>query len=282
MAGHDAVSDALSDAVSDSGGAAGLVLSLAAVRAAGIGPLRHVPVTGSSNADLASEARRGMVGDCVLVSDHQTAGRGRLQRRWNDIAGRSLLVSFRFGIGSPLDTAAHDKIAAITAAARAAAAAVVEVPVLSKWPNDLVIMTGPARGKLAGVLAELIEGPRPVVIVGLGMNILPMQDLPGATSLAEAGAGIERDQLLASLVTGLVNRLQNPALAKRELRDASATIGRRVRVERGDRPPLVGLAHDIDASGRLIVSSGAAGAPHMHRIAVGDVIHLRPDEPSEP
>lgn len=248
----------------------GLALSEEAARRAGLGPLRHVIETGSTNDDLAAEARRGEVAAALLVADRQTAGRGRLDRRWRDAPGASLLVSFRLPVsGSDWSAPA----VAVTAAARAAAAAFLAVPVLSKWPNDLVIDHPPAPGKLAGVLSELVDGPRPVVIVGLGLNLGPVGNEPGATSLAQAGAvSVDRDRFLARLLGELPAYLADPGRARRELKAASATIGRRVRVERAGAPPLEGEARDIDRLGRLVMV--AAGAEHL--VDAGDVVHLRP------
>lgn len=90
--------------------------SLLAAQKTGLTPLRHVFSTGSTNDDLIAEAHNGFRYTCVLVADHQTAGKGRLGRRWLD-AGQttgSLLASFRFT--SPLDEAVH-KVAAVSAAA---------------------------------------------------------------------------------------------------------------------------------------------------------------------
>ena len=292
-----------------------LPLSAASARRAGLGPLRHVRSTGSTNDDLAGEARRGHTGSAVLVADHQTAGRGRLGRRWSD-AGHprgggetSLLVSFRLpaAVGE-----ASDRVAAVSAAARAAAARAVSATgaaVRAKWPNDLLIempsaepaepsespasetggasvggwaatwaSTAPASetrgasGKLAGVLSEIVDGDRPLVVVGLGLNVAPVPGEPGAASLAEAGATVTRDELLAALLDVLPAYLADPARARAELRSASATIGRQVRVERADGTSVTGTARDIDDWGRLVVV--AAGGEQ--RIDAGDVIHLRP------
>lgn len=247
-----------------------LALSEEAARRAGLGPLRHVAATGSTNRDLAAEARRGDTTAGLLVADRQTAGRGRLDRRWRDAPGRSLLVSFRLPTPVP---EAFGPVAAVTAAARAAAAALLTAPVLSKWPNDLVIDDPPGPGKLAGVLSELVDGPRPVVIVGLGLNLGPVPDEPGATSLIQAGAvSADRDRFLARLLGELPAYLADPSRARRELKAASATIGRRVRVEREGAPPLVGEARDIDPLGRLVMV--AAGGEHL--VDAGDVVRLRP------
>ena len=86
--------------------------------ATGLGPLRHVEVTGSTNVDLVAEARAGVCGPVVLVADHQSAGRGRLGREWDDDSGHGLLVSIR--VPASLEGVAA-VVAAVGAAARLAA-----------------------------------------------------------------------------------------------------------------------------------------------------------------
>ena len=272
-----------------------LPLSTAAARRAGLAPLREIASTGSTNDDLVAEARRGLTGACVLVAEHQTAGRGRLGRRWID-AGRpggragSLLASFRFP--GPMDGAA-DRVAAVSAAALSAAAAALAAAseaavrsggaaaaagaaVLSKWPNDLVIESPSMSGKLAGVLAETVAGHRPATVVGLGLNLSPAPGEPGAVALSEMGAGIGRDELLAGLLDALPAYLADPARARADLHAASATAGRRVRVELAGGAAFEGVARAVDRRGRLVVDTDAG--PRV--VEAGDVHHLRPDLPA--
>ena len=254
-----------------------LPMSAAAAHKAGLGPLRKVAVTGSTNEDLAAEARRGDTAAAVLVADHQTEGRGRLGRRWRDAGGEqdagdgSLLVSLR--LPGPI-AEAHDRVACVSAAALEVAAGAlrgVGARVSSKWPNDLLVESDRAEGKLAGVLAEIVIGDRPVVVVGLGLNIGAVPDVHGAVSLADAGASATRDEILAGLLEVLPSYLSDPARARGALRSASATIGRMVRVEQADGTSISGTARGIDETGRLLVVDGVG----KHRIDAGDVVHLR-------
>ena len=89
--------------------------------------------------------------------------------------------------------------------------------------------------------------------------------------MLQAGAGASRDEVLAALLDALGGFLADPARARRELKAASATIGRRVRVELADGRAVEGIARDIDAVGRLVVASGDRDL----RIDAGDVFHLR-------
>ena len=127
--------------------------------ATGLGPLRHVEVTGSTNVDLAAEARDGNFGPAVLVADHQSAGRGRLGREWDDDPGNALLVSIRVPAARSGVGGVGGVVAAVGAAARLAADQLTTSTVLTKWPNDLVVEDGAAPGKLGGVLAEYVAEP---------------------------------------------------------------------------------------------------------------------------
>ena len=236
----------------------------------GPGPLRHVSVTGSTNLDLASEARRGDRAGAVLVADHQTAGRGRLDRSWIDDPGRALLVSLR------IPSAQADSgsvVAAVGAAARFAADGLTSVAVMAKWPNDLVVVEGPVPGKLAGVLAEFVGGADPVVIVGVGINVETINGQDGATSIVECGGDPDRDRLLAGLLTALAPRLAEPQSVLDEMRRHSATLGTRVRVELPGGEIFVGEACELAPDGGLVVR-GDDG--RSRSISAGDVIHLRP------
>ena len=254
-----------------------LPLSCAAARRAGLGELRHTASTGSTNDDLAREARLGERSPAVLVADHQTAGRGRLGRRWSDAAAgshrreASLLVSFRFAAPVP---GASDRVAAVSAAALVAASGALPhggAAVRAKWPNDLLIEAGETSGKLAGVLSEIVDCDPPVVVVGLGLNVAEAPGVPGSVALAQAGGAVTRDELLARLIDELPGYLADPARARADLRAASATIGRMVRVQRTDGTSVVGTAVDIDAAGRLTL----AGDGGEVLIDTGDVFHLR-------
>lgn len=254
-----------------------LPLSCAAARRAGLGRLRHTVETGSTNDDLAREARRGDRSPAVLVADHQTAGRGRLGRRWLDAASQpggapsALLVSFR--LRAPAAEAINCSAAVSAAALGSVAEALAgrDAAVRAKWPNDLEIEAPESSGKLAGVLSEIVEGDPGVVVVGLGLNLHAAPSDLGAASLAGAGGSTTRDELLASMLDALRGHLADPSGARAALEAASATIGRRVRVERTDGTSVTGVARGTDDAGRLVVAVDGRDVP----IDAGDVFHLR-------
>ena len=238
-----------------------------AAAAAALGwAFRHVSSTGSTNADLVAEARAGDRTASVLTAEHQTAGRGRLDRSWHDDGQSQLMVSLRL----PVDGGVAPWVAGAVAASARAAVASFGAPAAFKWPNDLVIEHGETVGKLAGVLAEFVPGPPDAIVVGMGLNVAA-PGIEGAASLYEVGARVSRDQILAATLAGLPPRLADPDRVRDELSEYSATLGRRVRVEQSGGE-LVGDAVSIDGDGRLVLDVDGT----HHTVSVGDVVHLRP------
>lgn len=219
----------------------------------------HVQVvaeTGSTNADLLRAAAAGAPDRTVLAARHQTAGRGRLDRRWDAPAGANLLVSLllRDVPDAPHVLTQRVGLAAIVACERVAGVR----PVL-KWPNDLLL----ADAKLAGILAQADLGPTPTVVVGIGLNVGWAPE--GAARLGE---GVDPLDVLAAMLRAYD---ELPADITPLYRDNLATLGRAVRVELPDGV-LEGRAVDVESDGRLVVVDECA---ITHRLAVGDIVHLR-------
>lgn len=221
--------------------------------------VHHVDETGSTNADLLAAHARGAAGDrTVLAAGHQTAGRGRLDRRWDAPPGTNLLVSILFERVPevPVELTQRVGLAACAAARRALGERGGRVGL--KWPNDVLV----DDRKLAGILAQ--RAPDGAVVVGLGLNVGWAPD--GAARL---GDDVRPAQVLADTLAAF-DAL--PASIGGRYRDELVTLGRRVLVEVPAGPPVDGLAVDVDPEGRLLVRDDAGA---VHRFDVGDVVHVR-------
>jgi BirA family biotin operon repressor/biotin-[acetyl-CoA-carboxylase] ligase len=233
------------------------------------GDVRWVEETDSTNTRLLDEARGGAPEGVVLVADHQTAGRGRLGRRWESPPASSLLVSVLLRPAVPLDRAHLVTMAAGLAASDACEAVAGVRPGL-KWPNDLVV----DDAKLAGLLAEsVVEGDAlRALVVGMGLNVTAAP-AEGATSLADlAGGPVERRPLLDAWLVHLDARLGALHGVLDDYRPRCATLGREVRVERPGGAALTGRAVDVTDVGHLVLDTGSGQVS----VAVGDVVHVRP------
>ena len=257
--------------------------------------VQWVDETGSTNRDLLDLAADGMPEGRVLVADHQTAGRGRLDRSWHAPAGGSLLLSVLLRPDLP-PADAHLLTTAVGVSAVEACEEVAKVSARLKWPNDLVV-DRPDDGsyrKLGGILAEstIEHGAITAVIVGLGLNVNWPADLPPdlqeiATALNSlAGHEVDREDLLVALLRRLdhwYGRVVDPTAAGRDAlmdraRELSATLGHRVGVELGAEH-IEGIAVALTAAGELVVEvdvDGVVGGVEQRTIVAGDVVHLRP------
>jgi BirA family transcriptional regulator, biotin operon repressor / biotin---[acetyl-CoA-carboxylase] ligase len=248
------------------------------------GDVRWVRETASTNADVIEAADGGAAEGLVLVADHQTAGRGRLGRRWESAPGSGLLVSVLLRPSLP-PSRLHLCTLAVALAAVDACEAIAAVRPGLKWPNDLVV----GDRKLGGVLAETSAagGRVDAVVVGVGLNVraggVPDELAGSAVSLEELAEGpVESGVLLVSLLRALDRRWGlvasgegGQAALLAAARAASATLGRDVVVERPDGA-VSGRAEDLDGDGHLVVVDAAG---RRHAVAAGDVTHLRPLPP---
>ncbi len=232
--------------------------------------VRHVADTASTNTDVLAALDSGDVGNrTVLVADHQTAGRGRLDRRWEAPAGANLLMSIAFTEipTHPAELTQRVGLAAVDAIRRLDQARPDGSPrtVALKWPND-VLLDGV---KVAGILAQRSPATG-AVVVGLGLNIgwAP----PGAARFA-LDQSPEQSPTPAAMTAEILRAYDAlGADITTRYRDDLATLGSAVRVELPGSVELNGVATAVDGSGRLTVVDHDGRA---HVVDAGDVIHAR-------
>lgn len=202
------------------------------------------------------EAERHAPEGTAVLADEQTAGRGRLGRRWVSPPGANLYFSVVLR-PRPAHLRALGMIWPL-----AICQALEETAGLSariKWPNDVLV--GPR--KLAGVLidSELSDGEVDYVIAGVGINVNfdvsrheELRDI--ATSIsAELGREVAREEVLAA-VLGRFEALYEAARRGEPVHlDWKArldTLGRRIRVSFGDSVEE-GMAEDAEPDGSLVL-----------------------------
>ncbi|HZC28816.1 MAG TPA: biotin--[acetyl-CoA-carboxylase] ligase [Gaiellaceae bacterium] len=162
-------------------------------------PYVYVECCHSTQRLLDADAPEG----AVVVTDEQTAGRGRLGRAWHAPRGSSILMSIVLRPHVPSPELPELSVVAGAAVAHALTEAAAVAPTI-KLPNDVLI----DGKKVAGVLAEASDGR---VVLGIGVNVSQRADeLPrdvAATSLRIAtGREHERAPLLARILLELEHR----------------------------------------------------------------------------
>ncbi len=243
----------------------------------------------------------------VVVAEEQTAGRGRLQRRWNAPAKRALLLSII--LKPPLSIPVQQipmvaGLAAVDACTR-------HQPILAgqvglKWPNDILLGTGMAdAAKAGGILVEshYYGNELDHVVIGTGLNVLQRADelppapagAPPPTSLAhfleKTDAApkfpqLDRTELLISLCQAW-SALLEPSASHDIIdrwRAALWTLGQAVTLQSQSQSqpqpqgqsvesdaasaPIQGMAVDVTDAGELVVEDAEG---KRHRFAAGDV-----------
>jgi BirA family transcriptional regulator, biotin operon repressor / biotin---[acetyl-CoA-carboxylase] ligase len=231
---------------------------------------RYVGQVFEAHAEIESTNRRalewaaeGISSGAVVVADHQTRGRGRLGRSWEDGPGTSLLLSV---IVRPQLADEHLSLVPLAgglAVLDAVRPFVGGQNVKLKWPNDVLV----GGLKCAGILVESVmtSGSRRRgfhAVMGMGINVnqdsLPA-DLSGrACSLRMVtGRVIPRPILLAGLLESLEQRLDqleaDPGGLVSAYEPELSGLNQPVVVSWSDGQSVRGTSLGIDASGALRV-----------------------------
>lgn len=149
----------------------------------------------------------------VVLTEYQTAGRGRHGRTWNANAGQNLMLSVVLRPPLSPEQFGRITISAGVAVAETVADFVEPHPVTIKWPNDILI----DRKKTCGMLLETSFGSNPAgpadgaVILGIGLNVnqadFPTEIEDRATSMRLAtGRALPRVAVYAKLLGHLEMR----------------------------------------------------------------------------
>jgi BirA family transcriptional regulator, biotin operon repressor / biotin---[acetyl-CoA-carboxylase] ligase len=202
----------------------------------------------------------------LVLTDHQTAGRGRGANRWWASAG-ALTFSVLFKAEAiPEPPSRWPQLALATGLAvcdtidtffgGSAAAGL-------KWPNDVYVN----NAKVCGILVETADGPSARLVIGIGINVnnridrAPSELRGNAIALCEVAA---REIPLVEVLVGVLQRLSSRLIwigsGDSELRSEWSRrcllTGRNVQVSVGARE-LVGVCQGIDSDGALLIDTKA-------------------------
>jgi len=241
--------------------------------------LRWFETVDSTNRVAQDLARAGAAHGTTVVAEAQSAGRGRLGRRFFSPPHLNLYTSVVLRPRITTATAPSWILASAVAVAEAIAQTLPDPEAVEiKWPNDVLL----GGLKTSGILMELgAEASRVAFLVlGIGVNLnvsreqLPEEFRHLATSLSShAGHRIPRVAFAQRLYAELERCLDRCAAQGFEgLRDAFEArfrmAGRAVRVLELDGEETRGVALGIDPDGALRIR-GEDGAER--RVIAGDV-----------
>jgi BirA family transcriptional regulator, biotin operon repressor / biotin---[acetyl-CoA-carboxylase] ligase len=205
-------------------------------------------------------ARKGEVGPLVVLAERQTAGRGRGGKSWWSGSSGLTFSLLTAPMASVASDSARLSLAVGVALCEALEPFAGEQPVQLKWPNDIMV-----RGrKLAGILIEVPPGSPPRAVIGVGLNVGPLDQAPPevqakAISLSELEWEPDRVLLLEKLLKRLGQVLRelgtDPVNLADRWRHYSFLDGRHVEIELPGGGRVEGLAQSIDDQGALLVAT---------------------------
>jgi BirA family biotin operon repressor/biotin-[acetyl-CoA-carboxylase] ligase len=146
-----------------------------------LGPIRYYDSIDSTNTEAARWAAAGAADLSLVVADEQTAGKGRLGRRWHTPPGSALAFSLVLRprtadggrpSGTGVQFADIGRLTALGAlGVREALQELYGLPAAIKWPNDVLV----GGRKLAGILVEANwQGDSlTAAVLGIGINVAP-------------------------------------------------------------------------------------------------------------
>lgn len=222
---------------------------------------------GAQRAAAFAGRRQADTQPCLLVAEHQRAGRGRLGRSWRSEPGASLTFSLALPL-QPRDWSGLSLAVGVALAEALQAQGRGAVPrVALKWPNDLwLVGEQAAQGrKFGGVLIEtLAAGAARLAVVGIGINIAPVGAPVAAELAGRAGCLRELDpqatapDTLARIALPLVQALktfEREGFAAFAERFAALDALRGEPVVTSDARAAQGMARGVDGQGGLRVET---------------------------
>ncbi len=228
----------------------------------------------------------GMPGGVLVLAEAQDKGKGRLNRTWVSPSGVNLYLSlllrpFQEVREFPLFSLAT--AVAIVKAIRVATG----LPVVAKWPNDILL----DDKKIAGILLETGKksGEVPYLVIGIGINVnwdtddIPEDLRPQASSLKIAlGRIVDRNRLVNEILIALAEQVKllydyQSDLIITGLSEVCETLGKLVQVATPNKT-YQGVAEAISEDGGLILRLADKS---QRTIYVGDVTKLTKLPPSQ-
>ena len=222
----------------------------------------------STNEEAKRRAAAGSIQPVWIAARHQSAGRGRLGRKWVSATG-NLYVTVMFGEPDGIKGALKVPFVSGLAIIDACEPFIPDADLLLKWPNDV----REDGQKISGILVESGQTShgRQWVASGMGINVAMTPEDTGqpATSLQGLGAhaGVTADILLEELRSAFEARLDQArtdfAGLLRDWKARAEGLGKTVRVN-PQSGPLEGIFQDLSEDGGLIM-----------KLANGDIRTIR-------
>ncbi|MCW8893066.1 MAG: biotin--[acetyl-CoA-carboxylase] ligase [Deltaproteobacteria bacterium] len=230
----------------------------------------------STNVEIRKMAEQGAAEGTVVIADRQSAGRGRLGRRWESPSAVNLYCSILLQPQIPVHQAPQLTFLSAVAVAETLNQ-VCQLSATVKWPNDVLV----GGAKIAGLLNEMNAETERIhfVILGVGINLnMTAEQFPDAlkypttSAFLETGRPVDRGSFLCTFLQLLDQyylefQAQGFAPIRRRWEGLCTMMNSAVSVEQPSgaiQGTVVGL--DQDGALRVRCANG-----QIERILAGDV-----------
>jgi BirA family biotin operon repressor/biotin-[acetyl-CoA-carboxylase] ligase len=243
-----------------------------------IGEVKYFDSIGSTNDEALAWAAADAPDLSIIIADEQTAGRGRLDRKW--FTPKETALAFSLILRPSREEKPYlSRIVGLAALAVAEVLQQMGLAAEIKWPNDVLI----AGSKVCGILIESVWSGEEVdcVVIGIGVNVLkgsvpPAESLlfPATSMEEELGYPPERLDILHEILAAFIDIRQQITSDEfiRRWENLLAFRAKLVQVEVNGAPATVGSIAGLEPDGSLQLRN-----EHGESITVrfGDV-RLRP------
>lgn len=233
----------------------------------------YLPSVKSTNTLAHELASKAAPHATLIVTDHQTAGRGRKGRAWYMPPCAALAMSF---VVRP-DLAPRQAHRLTMLAGVAVVEGIEQVTNLNvglKWPNDVVV----AEKKIGGILSETSISAKTIdyAVIGIGLNVnVDFADEPELASTASSlmlqlGHKVDRLRVLVAVVKRFdahFDKLNLDGVLGAAWSQRLVTLGQRIEA-RTENKVHVGLAEATDDDGALLLRDDDG---KVHRLLAADV-----------
>ena len=233
--------------------------------------------TDSTNIQARRLAEDGALEGTVIIADRQSAGRGRLGRRWESPSGVNIYCSILLRPNIPVQQAPQLTFLSAVAVVETLNK-VCQLTAQVKWPNDILVNGAKISGLLNEMNAETEQIHFVILGVGINLNMIEKQfpkslNYPATSVFLETGGLVDRLLFIRTFLRCLDQYYaeflrEGFVPIRRRWENLCDIINRQVEVEQGSGSfcgTVVGL--DLDGALRVQLNNGK-----VERVLAGDII----------
>ena len=218
--------------------------------------IQYYPKLDSTNTKAWELIAEKIENGTVVITDNQTAGRGRQSNKWISIPGKSL--TFSIILYPNIQPNKINLYSLIVGLAITNCLIEYDIQAQLKWPNDILINNKKVGGILceSKVSGEVIKS----IVIGIGLNVnekiteLPEELHNQATSLfIDSGKELQLEALLANIINKLENRIQNIDKTLTDWKKHCSHLNQEVTFNTGNKI-INGIFKGLSPAGQAIIT----------------------------